>query len=122
MNSPAAEIIVPIVAMLSVFGSLFGIAFMFFNTRNKERMAMIEKGIDPMIFRQESNKKASRWALKLGILAMGIGAGIFSAFLLENSFGTKAQEFTTPFSIFFFAGLSLLISFVWERRLDARDN
>lgn len=39
------------VAVLAViFGTFFGIFYLFFSTRNKERLALIEKGADAKIF------------------------------------------------------------------------
>jgi len=35
---------------LIVFGTIFGIFYVYFTTRNKERMALIEKGIGDDIF------------------------------------------------------------------------
>ena len=33
-----------------IFGVIFAIAYLFFSTRNKERLALIEKGADASIF------------------------------------------------------------------------
>ena len=33
-----------------IFGSIFAIAYLYFSTRNKERLALIEKGADASIF------------------------------------------------------------------------
>ena len=39
------------VAVLAViFGSIFGVFYLYFSTRNKERLALIEKGADASIF------------------------------------------------------------------------
>ncbi len=35
---------------LSLFLMIFGIVYLFFSTRNRERMALIEKGVDASIF------------------------------------------------------------------------
>ena len=68
------------VAILAViFGSIFGVFYLFFSTRNKERLALIEKGADASIFMQGKKNAAPFWKvliLNLGLLAMGIGVGI----------------------------------------------
>ena len=38
-------IIIPI-----IFGAIFGVFYLYFSTRNKERLALIEKGADASIF------------------------------------------------------------------------
>ncbi len=40
------EILIP----LSLFLAIFGIFYLFVSTRNKERLALIEKGVDASIF------------------------------------------------------------------------
>ena len=40
------EILIPI----TMFAAIFGIVYLYFSTRNKERLALIEKGADASIF------------------------------------------------------------------------
>ena len=49
-------IIVPI-----LFGVIFGIIYLYFSTRNKERMALIEKGIGADIFNKGKRSTAPGW-------------------------------------------------------------
>ena len=49
-------IIVPI-----LFGVIFGIIYLYFSTRNKERMALIEKGIGADIFNKGKQSTAPGW-------------------------------------------------------------
>ena len=69
-------IIIPI-----IFGVIFAIAYLYFSTRNKERLALIEKGADASIFvRGKRDKAAPVWKiiiLNLALLLMGIGAAIW---------------------------------------------
>ena len=60
----AEDIIVPI----AIFGTIFGILYVFFTTRNKERLALIEKGMDP-------NLASSDFWIQVGII--GGGAAFF---------------------------------------------
>ena len=34
------------IVMLILFGTIFGIAYVYLTTRNRERLALIEKGVD----------------------------------------------------------------------------
>ena len=59
---------------------IFGIRYM----RNKENMAMIEKGLNPNI-KPEKPRPAPFRNLKWGLLMVGAGIGLFLAYLLDNT-------------------------------------
>lgn len=59
---------------------IFGMRYM----RNKENMAMIEKGLDPTI-KPERPRPAPFRSLKWGLLLVGAGLGLFTAYLLDNT-------------------------------------
>ena len=65
-----------IISSVALFVTLFGIRYL----RNKENMAMIEKGINPRI---NDNRPAPYRSLKNGLLFVGAGIGLFVAFLLD---------------------------------------
>ena len=65
-----------------IFGSMFAIAYLYFSTRNKERLALIEKGADASIFVRGKQHTAPIWKvfiLNLALLLIGIGLGTFIA-------------------------------------------
>lgn len=49
MDSPASEILVPFFGLIIPFGTAFGILYLHYTTRHRERMNMIDKGMDPLI-------------------------------------------------------------------------
>ncbi len=98
------EILIPI----SLFGSLFGVLYLYFMTRNKERMALIEKGASAELFNKPNN--TSQWNLKLGIMAIGVGIGIVIANIFV-SIGLLAEQVAFPSMIFIFAGIGLVASY-----------
>ena len=123
------------VAVLAViFGSIFGVFYLYFSTRNKERLALIEKGVDATIFMkgQQNKKAAPFWKvliLNLGLLAMGVGVGILLGTLLSYHFGYEGSWENRPqnaidsgvfyaASIFLCAGGALLIGFNQTKKLD----
>ena len=122
------------VAILAViFGSIFGVFYLYFSTRNKERLALIEKGADASIFMSSQKKQAAPFwkvlILNLGLLAMGIGVGILLGSLLSYNFGYSGSYQNRPTnyissetlyaaSIFLCAGASLLIGFKVTKSLD----
>lgn len=70
------EVIVATLVPLSFFALIFGIMYI----RNRENMALIERGINP---RQYSNKPKSNSSLKYGLLMVGSGSGLAIAYLID---------------------------------------
>lgn len=96
---------IPITISLALAG--FGIAYYYFTTRSRERLALIEKGLDPTAFAQSSSYLPL--LLLLGVLSMGIAAGITAGAVLTRLVGE--QGYVYPATIFFSAGLSLVIAY-----------
>ena len=106
-------IIVPI-----LMGIVFGVFYLHYSTRNKERMALIEKGADASIFNMGKSHAAPFWQvlpLNGGLLLMGIGAGVIIGGLISEV-GVD-DDIAMPGSIFLFAGIGLLIGFFLTRKL-----
>ena len=61
------EVIMGAFAMTGFFGSIILGLYLYFTTRNKERMALIENGLDAGIF-TPGKKAFSSSALKFGLL------------------------------------------------------
>lgn len=98
------DILVPLI----VFATFFGMFYVFFTTRNKERMAMIEKGVDAKLF-YTGRKSGGMVALYLGLLAIGIGIGVVLGNLLEMN--GMNENVAYPAMIFICGGLGLLGGF-----------
>jgi len=110
-----------ILVAIAMFIVIFGIFYLRYSTRNKERLALIEKGADASIF--FSNKKmhaAPTWKiviLNLALLLMGIGIGIFIASILHYSLGVH-EEVAYPGTIFLMAGIGLFTGFTLTKKLE----
>ena len=103
-----------------IFGSVFGVFYLYFSTRNKERLALIEKGVDASIFMKGRQQTAPIWKvliLNFALLLMGIGVGVFIASLLD-SLTMLNEDAVYPATIFFMAGLGLFIGFNMTKNLD----
>ena len=117
-----------------IFGTFFGIFYLFYSTRNKERLALIEKGVDASIFMKGRKTKNNTSAiqvflLNIALLAMGIGVGILLGTLLDFYFGYTGSyqdrpdnyidgSIFYPASIFLSAGAALLIGFKQTKKLE----
>ena len=84
------------------------IAYYYFTTRNKERMALIEAGANPDMF----NSREKYYILfVLGVLAIGIAMGVMSGFVL-SSFVRGSNESTIYLaSMLFWSGGAMLGAF-----------
>lgn len=107
----AGEAIIPIV----FFGVIFGIFYLYLSTRNKERLALIEKGGDASIF--NLGKRGSSWKvliLNLSFLLMGIGLGSFLASIINQY--TSLGDGAMAAVIFFMAGVGLYVGFIQTKK------
>ncbi|TJY36343.1 DUF6249 domain-containing protein [Pontimicrobium aquaticum] len=105
-------VIVPI-----MFGVLFGIFYLFISSRNKERLALIEKGADASIF-NIGKRAGSSWKvviINLACLLMGIGLGVFIANLLDT-YSNLDSEAVYPALIFFMAGVGLFVGYTQTKK------
>ncbi|WP_299577911.1 DUF6249 domain-containing protein [uncultured Sunxiuqinia sp.] len=98
-----------IVIPVSFFAFIFAMVYVFLTTRNKERMAMIEKGTDPTIFKG-AGKVSNFLTLKTGLLFIGVALGVLFGNILDNV--TSLEEGTAYVSmIFLFGGLGLVAGY-----------
>ena len=109
------------IVFMFLFAVIFGIFYLFYTTRNKERLALIEKGADAKIFMSGERKKSTLTGrmivLNLAFLLMGIGFGVFAASVITTYTHLK-EEAVFPALIFFMAGLGLFIGFSLTKKLD----
>ena len=114
-----AGILVP----LSFFLMIFGIIYLIYSTRNRERLALIEKGVDASIFLEGKNNGVPAWKIfvvNLAFLLIGSGIGIFIA-LLITTYTSLNDDAVYPSIIFIMAGLGLLIGFGTAKDLDKKE-
>jgi len=111
------DILVPIFVNLIIFSAAFGIVYVVITARNKERMALIEKGADPAIFKTES--KPYYIILKLALLLIGIGSGILLASYLHHAMRME-DEIGIPSMILLCGGIGLLLSYFIQYKIEKR--
>lgn len=110
-----------VLVFICLFLVVFGIAYLFYSTRNKERLALIEKGADASIFVKGGPAAAAPvwkiFILNLALLLMGIGSGIMLGGILTSALHVP-WNVAMPGSIFLMAGTGLLIGFFVTKTLD----
>lgn len=117
MDQNQLAVLIPILIPLAFFTLIFGIFYL----RNKERMAMIERGMEPTLpkpKRQEINVTS----LQFGLLIMGCGIGLFIAYLMDY-FVFRVNDDNPAIYISLvsiFGGLGLFISYIIERKANQK--
>lgn len=106
------DILIPLI----IFSAIFGITYVYLTTRNKERLALIEKGADASMFNTGKKRGMGSIILNLALLAIGIGLGVLVGAGLGQS--GMDDDVAFPASIFIFGGLGLVASFFINRKLD----
>jgi uncharacterized protein DUF6249 len=111
---------------ISMFIIIFGIFYLHYSTRNKERLALIEKGADASIFfsaKAQDKSSVPTWkvlTLNLSVLLIGIGVGVFMGAFLE-AYTVIDEEVGYTGSIFLMAGLGLFTGFTLSKKLVDKD-
>ena len=113
------EVFIPIF----LFGGTAAVLWKYFDSRHKERMSMIEKGIKP------SDMKSAGFAqflqvnplssLKWGLLIGFVGLGLFVAAILDRSF--YMHDSVYPASMMIAGGLGLVLFYVLASRKLKKD-
>ncbi len=104
----------PILVLLVIFGSI--VAMVYLGIRKKERMAMLEKGVDASVF--FTPKKRNSYALKYGLLLIGVALGILIGNILATTNAFMYEKEAAYFSmIFLFGGLALVIYYFMAKKM-----
>ena len=113
----------------ALFASAFGIMYMFFTTRNRERMAMIEKGTSIELLKSprvkektKRNYSAIKFTLKFGLFLVGIGIGFIITVFMGEIVPIDLHALFGVGSAFVCGGLGLVSGYFLGRLIDKRDN
>ena len=105
-----------IVISTGFFAMIFGIVYLY----KRERMAMIERGMDPRRYKPQS---APFQTLRWGLLFIGAGVGLFLAYVLGHTVFSKIGDMDDGgnVAIYFaliaiFGGLGLFLSYRMEKK------
>ena len=112
MDTANLGILCGIIVSLGFFGMIFGIVYLY----KRERMSMIERGMDPRRYKPQS---APYQTLKWGLLLIGAGVGLFLAYTLDRTVFSRTEDDNV--AIYFaliaiFGGLGLFASFRIEKK------
>ena len=81
---------------------------------NIERMAMIEKGVDPKLFTVEKRPLNTSWSLRFALLLIGAGVGLLLGHFLDRSYDMEEVAYFSM--LFICGGAGLGASYLIEER------
>ena len=110
-NNLKIEIMEGIFVPLAFFLALFAILYVYWTTRTKERLALIDKGLDASVFKTDCNKYG---LVKWGIFLIFAAVGVFTAHLLAQVFNEVAAYFSM---ILFFGGVGLIVAYFFTNSM-----
>lgn len=119
MSEQSLGVLIPILVPIAMFALIFGIFYL----RNREKMAMIERGMDPRI---DTGKPINHsYTLTWGLLLIGSGLGLFLAYIIDMSRYFNPDGNDNP-AIYFaliavFGGAGLFVSYLIEKKDAAKE-
>ncbi|MBP6313683.1 MAG: DUF6249 domain-containing protein [Flavobacteriales bacterium] len=111
MDTPASEVLVPLI----VFSALFGIVYIAVTAKHRQRMAMIEKGL----MSAEPTKRTDPFqSLKMGMVGIGVGVGLLSGYFFQTYGMIDGEDNPLPYFVMvaIFGGLALIWHFFIVQR------
>jgi len=100
---------------IGFFLTIFAVLYVYWTTRTRERLALIEKGADASIFKKTPSKYV---LLKWGIFLIGLSIGVITAYFLSQ----KVNEVVAYFSmIFLFGGIGLIVAHLIIQKLSKKE-
>ena len=107
-----AEVLIPVTIFAGGFAMVFGIVYL----KTKENLAMVEKGINP---KDRMHRPAPYKSLKIGLLLLGAGLGLLTAYLIDISISKPNFDHHPPLYFALVAiggGIGLITSYAIEKK------
>ena len=100
---------------IALFASVFGIVYVAVSARHRERMAMIDKGMDPNAGQRPENHRS----LRAGMLLLGLGVGFLTGSFVDL-YGFPQEGTPLPYFMMLLicGGLSLIAYHMIVRRRE----
>lgn len=108
MEPQVLGVMIPIIAIIGFFIMVIYIR----RFENQERMAMIDKGVNPELFGKKP--KNTSGTLRLALLLIGVGIGFLLGYALDRSFDMDEVGYFSM--LFIFGGLGLGTAYVIEEK------
>jgi hypothetical protein len=113
-------ILTGMLAILLIFGgppTLIILLYYFSRkAKHKERMAMIEKGVDPSIYLKQEERPFHK-VLLFGMLLGGVGLGLLIGYIV-SAMAMARQETIMPIMALLFGGLGLIGYYIYRKKTE----
>ena len=100
---------------IAFFLAIFAILYVYWTTRTKERLALVEKGANASVFKVENSKYV---LLKWGIFLIALAVGVITGYALSAVIDEVAAFFTM---ILFCGGLGLIVAYLITSALSKKE-
>lgn len=107
MDVAVLGVMLPIIATVGAFIMVVYLR----KFQNMERMAIIDKGLDPALFKIE---RTTAGALRSSLLLIGAGVGLLMGYYLDRTFDMEEVAYFSM--LFIFGGIGLGLAYVIEER------
>jgi hypothetical protein len=101
MEIEAIAIMIPIISVIGIIVMVIYLR----KYQNEERMAMIDKGVDPAVFTSKARNTSG--ALRASLLLIGAGTGLLLGYALDRAFYMEEVGYFSMLLIFGGTGLGL---------------
>ena len=114
-NESVTGMFVGLITMILFFAAIILSVYFYLRARNKERLALIEKGVDISdLYKGKRTQSLFKW----GIILIGFAIGLFFGYLLDT-YTTMNDEVAYFTMIFLFGGASFIAyHFINKKQLD----
>jgi hypothetical protein len=109
MDVAVLGVMIPIIGLVGAFIMIVYLR----RYENMERMAMIEKGVDPALFAKKQRSGTSG-TLRASLLFIGAGLGFLIAYFLDRAFYMEEVAYFSM--LFIFGGLGLGAAYLIEEK------
>ncbi len=109
METEVLGVMIPIIAIIGTFTMIVYLR----KYENQERMAMIEKGVDPQFFHIRKSRNTS-FPLRASLLMIGAGVGLLFGYFLDRAYFMEEVAYFSM--LFIFGGIGLGASYLIEER------
>lgn len=104
---------------IGLFLMIFAILYVYYTTRSRERLALVEKGVDANIFKIDPVQRRLD-LVKWGIFMIALGLGVITGFVLSRV--EAINEVVAFFTmILLFGGLGLIVAYFVVKSLSKNE-
>lgn len=114
MEVEVLGVMIPIIAIICIVITVIYLR----RYENEERMAMIDKGLDPSLFAKR--QRSTSGALRASLLLIGAGIGLLLGYSLDRSFDMEEVGYFSM--LFIFGGAGLGAAYLIEERKIKRES